>query len=63
MFHILGYVAKTNEWLDQKGQRQTPKLGDQIDIDICDRGWEEIIKGMGFGLTYVGGQAKIVKKG
>lgn len=63
MYSIIGYVAKFDKWLDQKGREHTPIIGDQIDVDLCDPGWEKIITDMGYGLRYVAGQAKIVKKG
>ncbi len=63
MFYILSYEASTNKWLDPKGKECTPKIGDQIDVEMCEEGWKEAIEKLGFSLRFVAGITKVAKKG
>jgi hypothetical protein len=62
MFFTLSYEATTGLWLDQQGKSHEPKVDDQIDVEMCDRGWMEEIR-KNFDLRFIAGMAKIVKKG
>ena len=50
MTSILSYVSTigTGTWLDEKGSDVIPEYSDQIDVNTCDRGWEENLKALGF---------------
>jgi len=50
---MISYLSAGNDWVDNKGKSVTPKIGDVIDMDLCDGGWKDSLFEKGFAIKYV----------